>query len=210
VPRDSSRTVRWLTTSAGVVAVTLATWVAFRGIHGSDPRGREATLVDAAASSAPASDIARGKAAADPGSPLLVSGLANLPSEPSRADAGAGTTMPGGAAVPALPPTAPRQVRFGVVLVTYDGAQPPSAGGHVSARSHAEAQKLADKLAATAAQDFQAAVQQGDAGSSEDVGRVKLGVLEPAPEYVLFTLPVDGVGGPVDTPRGFWIVKRLE
>ena len=46
--------------------------------------------------------------------------------------------------------------------------------------------------------------------ASDDVGRVKLGVLEPAPEYVLFTLGIDGVGGPVDTPRGYWIVKRLE
>jgi parvulin-like peptidyl-prolyl isomerase len=66
------------------------------------------------------------------------------------------------------------------------------------------------KLAETAKQDFHAAVQQGDAGSSDDIGRVKLGILEPAPEYVLFTLPIDGVGGPVDTPRGYWIVKRLE
>ena len=53
-------------------------------------------------------------------------------------------------------------------------------------------------------------MQQGDGGSSDDIGHIKLGVLEPAPEYVLFTLAVDAVGGPVDTPRGFWIVKRLE
>jgi hypothetical protein len=39
---------------------------------------------------------------------------------------------------------------------------------------------------------------------------VRLGILEPAPEYVLFTLGVGAVGGPVDTPRGYWIVKRLE
>ena len=47
-------------------------------------------------------------------------------------------------------------------------------------------------------------------GSSDDLGRVKQGILEPAPEYVLFTMPVNAVGGPVETPRGFWIVKRLE
>ncbi len=35
-------------------------------------------------------------------------------------------------------------------------------------------------------------------------------MLEPAPEYVLFSLPKDGVSDPVDTPRGFWIVHRIE
>ena len=105
---------------------------------------------------------------------------------------------------------APRQVRFGIVLVSYDGAQPSPASSRVATRSKSDARALAEKLFATAQQDFHAAVQQGDGGSSDDVGRVKLGILEAAPEYVLFTLPIDGVGGPVDTPRGFWIVKRIE
>jgi hypothetical protein len=35
-------------------------------------------------------------------------------------------------------------------------------------------------------------------------------MLEPAPEFVLFSLPKDGVSAPVDTPRGFWIVHRIE
>jgi parvulin-like peptidyl-prolyl isomerase len=69
---------------------------------------------------------------------------------------------------------------------------------------------LAEKLVVTAAQDFHAAVQQGDPGSADDVGTVKLGILEPAAEYVLFSLSPSGIGGPVDTPRGYWIVKRLE
>jgi hypothetical protein len=96
------------------------------------------------------------------------------------------------------------------VLVSYEGAQPSPTSSRVSTRSKADARALAQKLLATAQQDFHGAVQQGDAGSSDDVGRVKLGILEAAPEYVLFTLPIDGVGGPIDTPRGFWIVKRLE
>jgi hypothetical protein len=100
-------------------------------------------------------------------------------------------------------------VRFGVVLVAYDGVQ-PGPGSRPVSRPKNDARALADKLVATARQDFHAAVQQGDAGSTDDIGRVKAGILEPAPEYVLFTLPVDGVGGPVDTPRGYWIVKRLE
>ena len=38
------------------------------------------------------------------------------------------------------------------------------------------------------------------------------GMLEPAPEYVLFSLPKDGVSEPVDTPRGFHrqSVKRMD
>jgi len=35
------------------------------------------------------------------------------------------------------------------------------------------------------------------------------GVLEPAPEYVLFTTVPGDVGGPVDTPTGYWIVKNI-
>jgi len=127
-----------------------------------------------------------------------------------RSDAGAGTAMPDGTPVPPLPFTSPRQIRFGVVLVSYAGAQPSASGTRPAARSRGEARMLADRLLATAQQDFHAAVQQGDSGSADDIGYVKLGIVEPAPEYVLFTLPVDGVGGPVDTPRGYWVVKRLE
>lgn len=127
-----------------------------------------------------------------------------------RGDGGIGSAMPDGTPVPMLPANTPREVRFGVVLVSYAGAQPSVAGGRPSTRSRSDARALAAKLFGTAHEDFHAAVQQGDAGSSDDVGRVKLGILEPAPEYVLFTLTTGSVGGPVDTPRGYWIVKRLE
>jgi hypothetical protein len=134
-----------------------------------------------------------------------------------RVDGGPGTTLADGTQAPPLPLNAPRQVRFGVVLVSYAGAQPSvplamTEGRAVrpSKRSKADARALSTKLLATAEQDFHAAVQQGDAGSADDVGRVKVGILEPAPEYVLFSLGVGAVGGPVDTPRGYWIVKRLE
>jgi parvulin-like peptidyl-prolyl isomerase len=118
--------------------------------------------------------------------------------------------MPDGLPVPPLPLNAPRQLRFGVVLVTYAGAQPSTNGVRPQPRSRADAKILAERLVSAAQQDFHAAVQQGDSGSADDVGRVKQGILEPAPEYVLFSLPVDAVGGPVETPRGYWIVKRLE
>ena len=44
----------------------------------------------------------------------------------------------------------------------------------------------------------------------ENAGRMPRGMLEPAPEFVLFSLPKDGVSDPVDTPRGYWIVRRIE
>jgi hypothetical protein len=112
-----------------------------------------------------------------------------------------------GTPVPPLDRGAPRQVRFGVILVTYGGAEGAPEKG---ARRKPDALALAAKLADEAKSDFHGAVVRGDTGSSDDVGEVTRGVLEPAPEAVLFTLPAGGVSGVVDTPRGLWIVKRLE
>jgi hypothetical protein len=37
------------------------------------------------------------------------------------------------------------------------------------------------------------------------------GILEPAVEYLLFTLPKGTVyAEPIDTPRGYWIVRRID
>jgi hypothetical protein len=123
-----------------------------------------------------------------------------------RRDSGAGFVMTDGTPVPPLPPSAPRTVRFGVVLVSYAGAEDAPR----SARSKHDALELADKLAAQAKTDFHAAVRRGDEGSADDVGSMRRGVLEPAPEYVLFSLPAGGVSDPIDTPRGYWIIKRIE
>ena len=46
--------------------------------------------------------------------------------------------------------------------------------------------------------------------TSDDIGRMPRGVLEPAVEYTLFTLPVGAVSDPLETPRGYWIAKRTE
>ena len=117
-----------------------------------------------------------------------------------------GTRLPDGSPVPPLPAKSPKNVRFGVVLVTYRGAQ----GAPANARTKAEALAMAQKLAAEAKTDFEAAVVRGDSGSIKDLGRVPRGVLEPAPEYVLFTLGTGAVSEPIDTPRGYWIVRRSE
>ncbi len=205
---------KWATTLLGLAVVLLAVWLVVRNFQppkaigtaptaaADDGKGLMFAYGDGGTGSA-----GGGAALGDGGVPLLLSDL--LENEP-RMDGGAGGTMFDGSPVPPLPMDVPRSIRFGVVLVSYDGAQPSPTASRQASRSKADARALAVKLAETAKQDFHAAVQQGDGGSSDDIGRVKLGILEPAPEYVLFTLPIDGVGGPVDTPRGYWIVKRLE
>jgi hypothetical protein len=119
---------------------------------------------------------------------------------------GVGRKLLSGEEPPPLGPDAPKSVVFGVILIQYRGAQ----GAPANARTRDEALELAKKLAADAAQDFKATVGKGDKGSMENAGRIPRGVLEPAPEYVLFSLAKEGVSGPVDTPRGFWIVQRIE
>lgn len=103
-------------------------------------------------------------------------------------------------------PSSTKGVRFGVVLVVYAGAQ----GAPTSARSKADAQAMATRLAEQAKDDFKAAVNGGDQGSMADVGRIGRGVLEPEVESVLFRLEPGEVSGALDTPRGFWIVKRID
>ncbi len=105
-----------------------------------------------------------------------------------------------------LPEGAPKSVVFGVILVEYRGVQ----GASRAARTRDAADALAKDLAQEAAKDFAAAVGKGDPGSMENAGVIPRGILEPAPEQVLFSLAVGDVGGPVETPRGLWIVKRIE
>jgi PPIC-type PPIASE domain len=204
---------RWITTVVGLAAVVFAFWLVGRGYHPPAAVGHRPSPGRASdASDDDGGDLmyayGDGGAPSDDAAPPLL--LSDLIGPDTRVDGGAGVTLPDGTPVPALPVSVPRQIRFGVVLVSYAGAQPSAGGGRPAARSKGEAKALADKLVGAAQQDFHAAVQQGDTGSADDIGQVKVGILEPAPEYVLFTLPVNGVSGPVDTPRGYWIVKRLE
>lgn len=118
----------------------------------------------------------------------------------------AGARLLTGEPAPALAAEGPKSIVFGVILVTYKGAQ----GAPGNARSHDAALELARQLAEEAKQDFKATVAKGDKGSMENAGRMPRGMLEPAPEFVLFSLAKDGVSDPVDTPRGFWIVRRIE
>jgi hypothetical protein len=62
------------------------------------------------------------------------------------------------------------------------------------------------KLAQT---DFKAAVEKGDPGSTENAGHIGIDILEPAPNYLLFSSQIGAVSGPVDTPTGYWLLKNL-
>lgn len=115
--------------------------------------------------------------------------------------------LPDGSKAPPLPDNAPQSVRFGVVLVNYKGAQ--FAGP--DARDKAEAQKRAVAMVAEAQKDFAATAARGDRGSTADAGRIPRGILEPAVEYALFTLKKGEVyPEPIDTPRGFWVIRRID
>jgi hypothetical protein len=178
------------------------------------PDPRRGAPVGSGASDAGASDVDGGVEHSDAGT-----ADADTPLEPSgetdptqHVDAGGGLLL-SGEAPPALPADAPKSVVFGVVLVTYRGAQGPPGAPRIPAtvRSREAALTLAKELAELAKTDFKAAVAKGDKpGSMENAGRLPRGVLEPAPEYVLFSLAKGAVSEPVDTPRGYWVVQRIE
>ena len=122
-------------------------------------------------------------------------------------DAGLHAAIPSTDAESALLPTgSPKMVRFGVILIQYRGAQAAPA----SSRSKDDALILARSVAEAARADFKSQVARGDPGSMDDAGRIARGYLEPSVEYALFTLTAGSVSEPVDTPRGYWIVKRIE
>jgi hypothetical protein len=86
-----------------------------------------------------------------------------------------------------------RHVKVGVVLVQFAGAQ----GALPTARPKANALELARKLA-------------DDSGSADDIGRIGRGILEPQVEGVVFGMTPGQTSEPIETPRGYWVVKRLE
>lgn len=116
-------------------------------------------------------------------------------------------TFPDGGKVPELPASAPTRIGFGAAIFTYRGAQ----GAPGDARSKEEAKKRAAETIELAQKDFAAAVAKGDHGSTTDAGRLPRGVIEPPIEYVLFTLEKGKVHPePIDTPKGYWVVRRNE
>jgi parvulin-like peptidyl-prolyl isomerase len=90
--------------------------------------------------------------------------------------------------------------------VHYAGAQ----GVSPKARSKEEAARLAASLAEKGREDFAEAVKEGDEGSAKKAGKMYRGILEPSVEQAVFKLGKGEVSEPIDTPRGFWVVKRLK
>ncbi len=197
---------RWLSIVLGMAAVSIAVLLAGQAMSNWRPWRAPTEAGPEASASTDAGVSADGGDYLDLGDADMASSMPLFPTNEPRRDGGVGFRMLDGSEVPPLPADAPVKVRFGVVLITYAGAELASP----TARSKRDAEELARKLAEDAKTDFHAAVRKGDDGSSDDVGRVNRGNLEPAPEYLLFTLGVGKVDGPVDTPRGYWIVKRIE
>jgi len=172
------------------------------GAHRAADAGADASRATSAAADAGESPDAE---AADEPPPAPSS---EAPAPAATTDAGA--TLLTGEVPPGLAADAPKSVVFGVILVRYKGVQVVP-GDPPGTRTREAALELAKQLAQEAKQDFKAAVAKGDKpGSMENAGRIPRGILEPAPEYVLFSLPKEGVSDPVDTPRGFWIARRIE
>jgi hypothetical protein len=193
---------RWLTILFGTLAVGLALVVAYRSA-GDRPAPahdvpKDAEAPDALADAGEDATIKITDLFADPSGSLGI--------DPRAGEMGAGWRLPDGRPVPPLPPNSPRQVRLGIVLMTFAGTQ----GAPPGARSKTEALGLAQKLASDAKTDFHAAVVRGDGGSADDVGHIPRGVLELGTEYVAFTMAVGSVSDPLETPRGYWIIKRLD
>jgi len=131
-------------------------------------------------------------------------GLPAFREEPGE-NADAGATLADGSPAPLLAASAPKRVLFGVILVWYQGAQ----NAPQTARSREDALLLATSIATEAKKDFALAAKRGDVGEAR-AGEMLRGVLERGPEYVLFSLEVGATGGPVDSPKGFYIFKRIE
>jgi len=112
-----------------------------------------------------------------------------------------------GRKAPPVPDSAPQLVTFGLVVFSYQGSQfaPPGA------RTKEQAKQKALATIEEAKRDFHAAVARGDHGSTANAGRMPRGILEPGAEYVLFSLRKGEVAAePVDTPRGYWVLRRID
>jgi hypothetical protein len=194
-PRHPRETLqRWASIGVGVVVVFIVGWMTYAATE-IRPIKKETDAATSTVASASPSAGPDASAEADAGALAADGhdgGLFLTP--PSLGDAGL------------LPTGGPRNVRIGVVLVAYKGAE--GAGG--SARSAQEARGIADRLAQTARTDFHAAVGGGDPGSADDIGKIPRGVLDPRTEGAVFALAAGDVSEVLETPKGYWIVKRIE
>lgn len=207
----SDRVQRTASLVAGSGVVLLLGWLTFGQLERGNIRleGSASATDDAgvAAPDAGSTATAVPSAATSP----ATSAEPTLPTLRSLGDAGlAGDLALGALTIDAgatgMPQGAPKAVRLGIVLVQFVGAEGAGAG----ARSKKDALEHAKKLSETAHRDFKQAVKDGDPGSSEDLGRFPRGVLDPQTEVTVFSLASGDVSDVLETPRGYWIVKRID
>jgi hypothetical protein len=197
----SDRVQRWGQIGVGAAVIALVGWVTWAEAehHGKAPRadldGGGGTQAAAGGTSTSAGASATGVTTTDAGSAAIV--MPDL-------DGGLGLFLD--ASSIALPSGAPRSVHIGVVLVQFQGAE----GASSNARNKKEALAFAEKLREDAKADWKKAVRDGDGGSSEDIGRLPRGVLDPRSEVTVFSLGAGEISEPLETPKGYWVVKRLE
>ena len=186
------RIQRWASLLIGTAVVIVVGWLTYdRMSRPAQPGGR--TVVGAV-------DAAAGRSV--PGDATTAATTDALDSSVER---GPPPSLLGDGDV--LPASAPQTMKIGVVLVQFAGAE----SAPTTARARPEALKLALELAALARTDWKAAVKAGDPGSADDIGTIPRGVLGHATEVSVFSLSGAGqISDPMETPRGYWIVKRLE
>lgn len=149
----------------------------------------------------PLASVAKASPAEGPSEPEVSA----PPAVPLVEGSGRFDVLPDGSPVPPLPEKSPRSVSFGVILFAYKGAE----YAPEDAPSREQALARAREVLKEAETSFEQAVKKGDRGSVADAGRIPRGVLERSVEYALFTLPKRAVAPePIDTPRGYWIVRR--
>jgi hypothetical protein len=195
--RPNDHAQKWGSIALGAAAIFVAGWMTYESM---DPRPQAAKHEDAGAAVA---STATAVTSAAPTSTALILIDASVPM----------IDLDGGLALPSLsldaallPSSAPRSVKMGVILITFAGAE----GAPNNARPKDQAKEVAAKLLPMAQADFHQAVNQGDSGSADDIGRIPRGVLEPPVENAVFGLGTNDVSDVIETAKGYWIVKRLD
>jgi hypothetical protein len=198
----------WASLLVGTAVVVLMGWLTLEQMGRTHVRAE--WDAGAAIADASAAVTASGDAGSGTGTGTSPAASGTMAAMDPAADGGFGlgslNTLLGGPDGGAMPTSAPRTVKLGVVLVQFAGAE----GASSSARAKPDALKHAQELAEQAKSDWKAAVKAGDTGSSEDIGRIPRGVLDRNTELAVFSLEKDGISDPLETPKGYWIVKRTE
>jgi hypothetical protein len=200
------RIQRWASIVLGAAVIVLVGWLTMEQMGHAKPRSESADAAADASASATANDAGSGTGTATATASSASAGTSSGALDTTGDGGFSLTGLSGLLDAGAMPSGGPRSVRLGVVLVQFAGAE----GASSSARAKPDALKHALELADQAKTDWKGAVKAGDVGSSDDIGRIPRGVLDQHTELVVFSLEKDGISEPLETPKGYWIVRRVE